>query len=65
MKNIDVIRAMDAEEMAKFLSYGSCDKCGFRYIPIVQKSSGYICFKTENHSCSDGILLWLESEEKI
>lgn len=53
MKNIDVVRKMDAGELAKFMTNSNCENCAYR---IEQ------CIYNEEMTCAFGMATWLESE---
>lgn len=54
MKNIDRIKQMDAEELAKWKLSHLCDSCGYRRYPD--------CFydNSRSDSCIEGTKIWLE-----
>ena len=54
--NVDRIRAMSDEELAKLFGTcaGACHLCAYRNIKCV----------SNNYNCVDGILQWLKSEVK-
>ena len=56
--NADRIRAMSDEELAEFLyDTATSAECN-----ICQMKQGWTCSKTENETCNDGVIKWLQSE---
>lgn len=58
MTNAEKIRTMSDEELAEFLyRIATSAECN-----ICQMKRGWVCSKTENETCNDGVVKWLQSE---
>lgn len=53
--NRDKINAMTNEELAEFLAYQDCRYCVFQQVE---------CYKSNDFTCKDGILQWLNQESE-
>lgn len=65
MKNIDMIRLMDANRLAYLLGIeGNCQHCAYSEFIYYGEYRIRECIKTED-DCFDGCLKWLDKECEI